>query len=77
MDLVTHDGVCGLATEGRRPVDLGTKVTNSSAPHRICGVQHTNLVIQLNIDGEWVWSTIGGGIRRRWRHPVGIGGSKP
>jgi hypothetical protein len=32
MDLGTHGGVCGLAMEGRRLVDLGMKVVDRSAP---------------------------------------------
>jgi hypothetical protein len=44
MDLGTHGGVCGLETEGRRPVDLGTKVADTSTPRKICGAQHTDLV---------------------------------
>jgi hypothetical protein len=44
MDLGTHGGVCGLAMEGRRPVDLGMKVADRSISHGICGVQHTDPV---------------------------------
>jgi hypothetical protein len=48
MDLGTHGGVCGLATVGRHPVDLGTKVTDRSAPRGICDAQHTDLVTQVD-----------------------------
>jgi hypothetical protein len=48
MDLGTYGGVCGLATEGRCSLDLGTKVIDRSAPHRICGAQHTDPVIQVD-----------------------------
>jgi hypothetical protein len=81
MDLGTHGGVCGLATEGRRLVDLGMKVVDRSAP-RGTWIQSPRSTVSsdggpapLSIDGEWAWATISGGIRR-W-HPVGIGGLKP
>jgi hypothetical protein len=48
MDLGTHDGVCGLATDRRRLVDLGMKVTDRSAPRGICGTQHTDPMAQVN-----------------------------
>jgi hypothetical protein len=48
MDLGTHGRVCSLATEGRRPMDLGTKVTDRSVSHRICGAQHTDPVTQVD-----------------------------
>jgi hypothetical protein len=48
MDLGTHGGVCGLTTEGRRLVDLGTKVIDKFAPRGICGTQHMDSVTQVN-----------------------------
>jgi hypothetical protein len=48
MDLGTHGGVCGLAAEGRHPVDLGTKVADGPA---LCGIddaQHMDLVTQVD-----------------------------
>jgi hypothetical protein len=42
MDLGTHGGVCGLTTEGRRPVDLGKKVTDMPTSHEIGGAHHTD-----------------------------------
>jgi hypothetical protein len=48
MDLGTHGGVCGLATEGRHTVDLGTNVTDRSALRGICSVQHTNPVTYVD-----------------------------
>jgi hypothetical protein len=49
MDLGTHGGVCDLAIEGRCSMDLGTKVTDRSAPCKIYGVQHTDPV--THVDG--------------------------
>jgi hypothetical protein len=37
MDLGTHGGVCGLATEGQRPVDLEKEVADRPTPHEISG----------------------------------------
>jgi hypothetical protein len=51
VDLGTHGEVCSLATEGRRPVDLGQKVIDRLAPREIGGVQHTDPVTQ--VDGRW------------------------
>jgi hypothetical protein len=57
MDLGTHGGVCGLATEGRRSVDLGMKLANRSAPCGIYGTQHTDPVTQVDglvmMDMRW------------------------
>jgi hypothetical protein len=57
MDLGTHGGVCGLATEGRHPVDLGTKLADRSTPCRIYGMQHTDPVTQVDglvmMDRRW------------------------
>jgi hypothetical protein len=89
MDLGTHGGVCSLATEGQRPVDLGMKVADRSVPHRIYNAQHTDLVTQ--VDGpvmmevllcsvsaaSGAWSMIGGGILWWWQNPVSISGPKP
>jgi hypothetical protein len=44
VDLGTHDGVCGLATEGRHSVDMGKKVADRPAPREIGGAQHTDPV---------------------------------
>jgi hypothetical protein len=49
MDLGTHGGVCDLAIEGRCSMDLGTKVTDRSAPRKIYGAQHTDPV--THVDG--------------------------
>jgi hypothetical protein len=45
VDLGTNGRVCVLAMEGRRPVDLGKKVTDRPAPHEIDGTQHTDPMI--------------------------------
>jgi hypothetical protein len=48
MDLGTHGGVFSLSMEGRCQMDLGTKVTDRSAPRKICGKQHTDPVTQVD-----------------------------
>jgi hypothetical protein len=48
MDLGTHGGVCGIAMEGRRPVDRGTMVADRSAPRGICSAQHIDPVTQVD-----------------------------
>jgi hypothetical protein len=48
MDLGTHGGVCDMSMEGRCPVDLGTKVVDRSAPHKICGMQPMDSVTQVD-----------------------------
>jgi hypothetical protein len=50
MDLETHSGLCGLASKGQHPVDLGMKVADRSAPGGICGAQHMDAVMQ--VDGQ-------------------------
>jgi hypothetical protein len=44
----THGGVCGLAMEGRCPVNLEKKAADRPAPCEISGVQHIDLVTQVN-----------------------------
>jgi hypothetical protein len=44
----THGGVCGLAMEGRRLVDLGKKVANKPAPRKIGGAQHIDPVTPVD-----------------------------
>jgi hypothetical protein len=48
MDLGTHGGVCGLATEGRHLVNLGTKVIGMPTLCGIDSVQHTDAVTQVD-----------------------------
>jgi hypothetical protein len=48
VDLRTHGEVCDLATEGRRPVDLGVKVIDMPAPRGIDSTQHTDPVTQVD-----------------------------
>jgi hypothetical protein len=48
VDLGTHGEVCGLAAEGRNPVDLGMKVADGPALHRIGDAQHMDLVTQFD-----------------------------
>jgi hypothetical protein len=44
----THGGVCGLATEGRRPVNLEKKAADRPAPCKIGSMQHIDLVTQVD-----------------------------
>jgi hypothetical protein len=48
LDLGTHGGVCGLAMEGQRPVDLGTNVTNMPALRGIGSAQHMDPVTKVD-----------------------------
>jgi hypothetical protein len=44
----THGRVCDLATEGRRPMDLGTKDDDGPASPRTNSVHRKDLVTQVD-----------------------------
>jgi hypothetical protein len=48
MDLGTLGGVCVLTMKGQRPVDLGMKVADRSAPHGIYDMHHMDPVTQVD-----------------------------
>jgi hypothetical protein len=76
MDLGTHGGVCGLATEGQRPMDLGTKVADWSTLHEICGTQHSDPVTQVDgpVMTEFLLCSVSTASRRVQRSAVESGG---